>query len=89
MPVQALVDEGAAGPLPAVMEVFARPTRIVRGKEVNAAWRVDPAKFEMEEERALYAAYGRVSGGVTSSMGIRDFLQVPLPVEWCPLDCRD
>lgn len=70
------MDEGDAGPLPAVMEAFARPTRIVRGKEVNAAWRVDPARFEMDEERALHAAFEQVSRGVTSSMGIRNFLQV-------------
>jgi hypothetical protein len=83
VPEQALVDEGGAGPLPAVMEAFARPTRIVRGKGVDAAWRVDTAKFEMEEERALYAAYEQASAGVTPSMGVRDFLQVLLPPDGC------
>ena len=49
----------------------------MRGKDVDAAWTVDTDRFEMEEERALWAAYSGVACGVQPGMGIRDFLQVP------------
>jgi glycyl-tRNA synthetase len=78
LPDQALLAEGEAGPLPAVMAAFARPTRIVRGKDVDAAWKIDADKFEMEEERALWGAYSGAARSVTPGMGIRDFLQVPV-----------
>ena len=78
VPCQVLLDEGEAGPLPGVMAAFARPTRIVRGKDVAAAWAVDESLFEMEEERALWGAYSGVVGDVNAGMGIRDFLQVRL-----------
>lgn len=40
----------------AVLAAYARPTRIVRGKEEAAAAQVNPALFEHEEERALFEA---------------------------------
>ena len=76
---QALVDEGEAGLLPAVMAAFARPTRIVRGKDVDSSWRVDADLFDMGEECALWDAFSRAAGGISASMGIREFLQVCWP----------
>ena len=73
---QACGSEGEAGRLPRVMAAFARPTRIVRGKEVGAAWAVDESKFELEEERALWAAYRAAAGQIRPDMSIPDFLQV-------------
>ena len=58
------------------MEAYARPTRIVRGKDVRPDWAVDEGRFEMEEERALWAAYRSVRSAVRPGMGIRDFLEV-------------
>ncbi|EIE22621.1 hypothetical protein COCSUDRAFT_53607 [Coccomyxa subellipsoidea C-169] len=74
--LQACSSEGEAGRLPRVMAAFARPTRIVRGKEVDAAWAVDESKFELEEERALWAAFRAVAGQIRPDMSIPDFLQV-------------
>ena len=74
--LQALVVEGNAGLLPSIMEVYARPTRIVRGKEVSADWAPDEALFELEEEHALWAAYQATCKGVHPAMGIQSFLQV-------------
>ena len=76
MLLQALLKEGEAGLLPAVIEAYARPTRIVRGKDVSAEWAVDEGRFEMEEERALWAAYQSVRSAVRPAMGIRDFFEV-------------
>ena len=74
--LQALVEEGDAGLLPSIMEVYARPTRIVRGKEVSADWAADEALFELEGEHALWAAYQATCQAVHPAMGIRSFLQV-------------
>jgi glycyl-tRNA synthetase len=76
--LQAASSEGEGGLLSRVMVAFARPTRIVRGKEVSASWAVDEARFELEEERALWGAYREAAAKVDASMGIRDFLQVGL-----------
>ena len=73
---QALLKDGEAGLLPAVMEAYARPTRIVRGKDVSAAWAVDEGRFEMDEERALWAAYQSTREAVHPAMGVREFLEV-------------
>jgi glycyl-tRNA synthetase len=55
--LQAALDEGEEGPIRTVMAALARPTRIVRGKASEAATAVDPALFELKEERQLWAAY--------------------------------
>lgn len=69
--LQAALAAGDSGPLRGAMTALSRPTRIVRGKEVDGSWAVDPAKFDCGEERALHAAYvaaaaalGDRSGGV-------------------------
>ena len=33
-------DQGASSPFRGIMQALARPTRIVRGKEVSASWQV-------------------------------------------------
>lgn len=70
------MKEGDAGLLPTVMEAYARPTRIVRGKEVSPEWAVDDGRFEMDEERALWAAFQKARTAVHPAMGIRAFLEV-------------
>ena len=77
--LQTLVKEGESGLLPAVMEAYARPTRIVRGKDVRAEWGVDEGLFEMEEERALWAAFLAAQDAVGPAMGVRDFFEVGGP----------
>lgn len=81
--MQAAAAAGEGGRLPRVMAAFARPTRIVRGKEVDAAWAVDESNFEHEEERALWAAYRAAAEQIRPDMSIPDFLQVSLELLPC------
>lgn len=71
------VNGSGASPSPrlkTVMQALGRPTRIVRGKEVDPSWAVKPTLFDCDEERALFAAYerakGRVSGGGRASLDL-------------------
>ncbi|CAI0446250.1 unnamed protein product [Linum tenue] len=41
---------------PKVVEVYSRPTRIVRGKDYDSSYEVDETKFETNEERGLWNA---------------------------------
>lgn len=77
--LQTLVKEGESGLLPAVMEAYARPTRIVRGKDVSMEWGVDEGLFEMEEERALWAAYWAARDTIGPAMTVRNFFEVGRP----------
>ncbi|KAK9809022.1 hypothetical protein WJX72_008075 [[Myrmecia] bisecta] len=74
--LHAEVVAGESSRLASVMTAMSRPTRIVRGKEVDPAWTVDEGRFEMEEERALHAACQSVSRRVQPDMAISDFLEV-------------
>jgi glycyl-tRNA synthetase len=40
-----------------VVAAYARPTRIVRGKELDSSWQVDEALFAVPEESTLFRAY--------------------------------
>ncbi|GBF89751.1 hypothetical protein Rsub_02921 [Raphidocelis subcapitata] len=55
--LQAALNAPEPSPLRAAMTALSRPTRIVRGKQIDPAWAVDPSKFDCGEERALHAAY--------------------------------
>jgi glycyl-tRNA synthetase beta subunit len=65
--LQAALAAGESGPLRAAMTALSRPTRIVRGKEIDPSWRVDASKFEGPEEAALHEALreaqGKLAGG--------------------------
>jgi glycyl-tRNA synthetase len=70
--LQAALGAGDAGPLRAAMTALSRPTRIVRGKEIDPSWAVDPAKFEGPEEAALHAAYREAAGKLAGRGGSVD-----------------
>lgn len=76
---------GEAGRLYQVMAAMARPVRLTRGKQIDAAWAVDEALFEQEEERALWAAYQAATAQVTPDMPVPDFLAAAEPLI-APLD---
>jgi glycyl-tRNA synthetase len=59
-----------------VMEAFSRPTRLTRGKELPAGVQVDPALFEKDEEKVLFAALTTLRGQVTPDMSLGAFLEV-------------
>uniref|UniRef100_A0A8R7UY42 glycine--tRNA ligase n=1 Tax=Triticum urartu TaxID=4572 RepID=A0A8R7UY42_TRIUA len=42
---------------PKIVEVYSRPVRIIRGKQIESAWEVDASAFEKEEEKAWWSAY--------------------------------
>ncbi|KAG2494176.1 hypothetical protein HYH03_007534 [Edaphochlamys debaryana] len=74
-------EAGEQGRLRAVMAAFSRPTRIVRGKEVPPALvGVDPALFEGEEERALYAAFVEASAKVSPDTSVPALLAAAQPL---------
>ncbi|KAL4600082.1 hypothetical protein ACB092_11G172600 [Castanea dentata] len=58
---------------PKVVEAYSRPTRIVRGKEVDPDMEVDEAAFETNEERALWSAFLSVKNKIHP---IDDFVEI-------------
>ncbi|KAJ0112592.1 hypothetical protein Patl1_00101 [Pistacia atlantica] len=59
-----------------VVEAYSRPTRIVRGKDVDTALEVDESAFEMAEERNLWSAFLSVKNKVDSNIEVDDFVEV-------------
>ena len=55
--------------LKTVMQALGRPTRIVRGKEVDLSLIVNPSLFDCDEERALFGAYERAQGRILKEGG--------------------
>ncbi|KAK9273495.1 hypothetical protein L1049_018305 [Liquidambar formosana] len=55
--------------LPKVVEAYSRPTRIVRGKDV------DEAAFETSEERALWSAFLSVRNTIYPGIEVDDFVE--------------
>lgn len=74
-------EAGESGRLRRVIAAFSRPTRIVRGKEVPpASVAVDPALFEGEEEKALFAAFSEARAKVTPASSVSDWLSAAEPL---------
>ncbi|KAM3704324.1 hypothetical protein ACJW31_04G167700 [Castanea mollissima] len=61
---------------PKVVEAYSRPTRIVRGKEVDPDMEVDEAAFETNEERALWSAFLSVKNKIHPGIEIDDFVEI-------------
>jgi glycyl-tRNA synthetase len=64
------------------MASFSRPTRIVRGKEVDPAWAVNPALFELQEERDLHTAVttAKAAIGNPATVTVAQFLLACQPL---------
>uniref|UniRef100_A0A5B6Z5F0 glycine--tRNA ligase n=1 Tax=Davidia involucrata TaxID=16924 RepID=A0A5B6Z5F0_DAVIN len=60
--------------LPKVVEAYSRPTRIVRGKDVNADTEVDEATFETNEERFLWSTFLSLRSKIHPGIEIDDFV---------------
>lgn len=70
------MESGEAGVLYRIMTAMARPVRLTRGKDIDAAWRPQsPEDMECEEERTLLAAYQSVRGQIKPDMSVAEFLQ--------------
>ncbi|GJP65606.1 hypothetical protein CLOP_g22478 [Closterium sp. NIES-67] len=63
----------AGGQLEKVVAAYARPTRIVRGKDVDLEWQVAEELFESDAERTLWDAFKQVDAQVSSDMSIKAF----------------
>lgn len=88
--LQAALDAGKESRLPRVMTALSRPTRIVRGKEVDAAWTVDAGLFEFPEEGALQQAQQAAASRISRDMPLDEFLEVrPVSAQVIPSDLRD
>ncbi|XWS35598.1 hypothetical protein CRYUN_Cryun20dG0010900 [Craigia yunnanensis] len=61
---------------PKVVEAYSRPTRIVRGKEVDADIEVDDAAFETNEERALWETFLSVENRIHPGIEVDDFIEI-------------
>ncbi|XP_059633828.1 glycine--tRNA ligase, chloroplastic/mitochondrial 2 isoform X2 [Cornus florida] len=61
--------------LPKVVEAYSRPTRIVRGKDVNADMEVDEAAFETSEERALWSTFLSIRTKIHPGVEVDDFVE--------------
>ncbi|CAI7850847.1 unnamed protein product [Closterium sp. NIES-53] len=63
----------ASGQLEKIVAAYARPTRIVRGKEVDVDWQVREELFESDAERTLWDAFKHVDAEVSTDMSIKAF----------------
>lgn len=61
--------------LPKVVEAYSRPTRIVRGKDVNVDMEVDEAAFETDEERALWSTFLSLRSKIHPGIEVEDFVE--------------
>ncbi|GKU88509.1 hypothetical protein SLEP1_g2761 [Rubroshorea leprosula] len=61
---------------PKVVEAYSRPTRIVRGKDVDSDSEVDDAAFETNEERALWSAFLSIKNKIHPGIEVDDFVEM-------------
>ncbi|KAG8391511.1 hypothetical protein BUALT_Bualt01G0195300 [Buddleja alternifolia] len=64
--------------LPKIIEAYSRPTRIVRGKDVNDDFEVDEAALETKEERALWSTFTSLRSKIHPDMEVDDFVEASL-----------
>ncbi|KAL6125889.1 hypothetical protein ACLB2K_073940 [Fragaria x ananassa] len=62
--------------LPKVIEAYSRPTRIVRGKDVDPHFEVDEAAFETDEERALWISFLSVKEEICHGIEVDEFVKI-------------
>ncbi|XP_042490114.1 glycine--tRNA ligase, chloroplastic/mitochondrial 2 [Macadamia integrifolia] len=61
-----------------VVEAYSRPTRIIRGKDVDADLEVSETAFETSEERALWSAFLSVKSKIYPGVEVDDFIETSL-----------
>ncbi|KAK9142891.1 hypothetical protein Syun_012291 [Stephania yunnanensis] len=64
--------------LPKIVQAYSRPTRIIRGKDVDPNHVVNEAVFESNEERALWSAFCAVKTKVHPGVEVDDFVETSL-----------
>ncbi|XP_025811271.1 glycine--tRNA ligase, chloroplastic/mitochondrial 2 isoform X3 [Panicum hallii] len=63
---------------PKIVEAYSRPTRIIRGKEIESALEVDPSVFEKDEEKVLWCAYLEIADKIHPGVDIKTFADASL-----------
>ncbi|MFS7889214.1 putative glycine--tRNA ligase [Helianthus anomalus] len=61
--------------LPKVVEAYSRPTRIVRGKDVDVDTEVDEALFETNEEKMLWTTFLSIRSKIHPGIEVDDFVE--------------
>lgn len=61
---------------PKIVEAYARPTRIISGKDVDHAVEVDDAAFESDEERALWNTFLSIKNQVHPGIEVDEFFEI-------------
>ncbi|XP_057981436.1 glycine--tRNA ligase, chloroplastic/mitochondrial 2 isoform X2 [Malania oleifera] len=61
--------------LPKVIEAYSRPTRIVRGKDMDTELEVEEAVFETNEERVLWRTFLSVKNTIHPGIEVDDFVE--------------
>ncbi|XP_047337383.1 glycine--tRNA ligase, chloroplastic/mitochondrial 2 isoform X2 [Impatiens glandulifera] len=62
--------------LPKIVEAYSRPTRIVRGKDVNLNLQVNEDNFETDEERELWRTYCSLRNKIHPDMEVDEFFEL-------------
>ncbi|CAM8941806.1 unnamed protein product [Rhodiola kirilowii] len=62
--------------LPKVVEAYSRPTRIVRGKDVESDLQVDEAVFETDQEKALWNSFLSIQSKIHPDIEVDDFTEI-------------
>ncbi|KAL2609569.1 hypothetical protein R1flu_028142 [Riccia fluitans] len=76
--VSQMEEVGKGEALSKIVAAYARPTRIVRGKEIDLSWQIDEAFFEVEEEKALWDAYQQTATLLFEGVGVDVFVDASL-----------
>ncbi|RID54954.1 hypothetical protein BRARA_G02240 [Brassica rapa] len=61
---------------PKIVEAYSRPTRIVRGKDVDVGVEVDEGVFETSQEKELWSIYISIKDRIHSGIGIEEFTEI-------------
>ncbi|KAK1324482.1 hypothetical protein QJS10_CPA01g02805 [Acorus calamus] len=67
--------------LPKVVEAYSRPTRIIRGKDMDVDSEVNEAAFKTDEERALWNAFLEVRTKIHPGIEIDEFVNTSLQLQ--------
>jgi glycyl-tRNA synthetase len=74
------LNAGDASALPSVLQALARPTRLIRGSDVDMSVQVDEQLFDCQEERDLWASYTAIQGRIRKDMGCKAWLAAVQPI---------
>ncbi|VVA89565.1 unnamed protein product [Arabis nemorensis] len=61
---------------PKIVEAYSRPTRIVRGKDVDVGVEVDEGAFETSQERKLWSTYVSIKDQIHTGIEIEEFTEI-------------